>query len=103
LERIGYTDFGIHAMSRTEGVLGWPKRFLPLAKYAFQYLFVQSEFGLMCPIAMTDSCSYVIEKFGDEALKRRFLPGLRAQDPARLTKGAQLMTEKSGGSDVGAI
>lgn len=103
LERIGYTDFGIHAMSRTEGVLGWPKRFLPLAKYAFQYLFVQSEFGLMCPIAMTDSCSYVIEKFGDEALKKRFLPGLHAQDPGHLTKGAQLMTEKSGGSDVGAI
>ena len=30
----------------------WPDRPLPpVAKYAFQYLFVQGEFGLMCPSA----------------------------------------------------
>jgi alkylation response protein AidB-like acyl-CoA dehydrogenase len=101
MERIGYTEFGIHAMSRTEGVLGWPKRFLPLAKYAFQYLFVQSEFGLMCPIAVTDSSVYVIEKYGDAALKQRFLPGMVRQDAERMLKGTQFMTEKPGGSDVG--
>ena len=47
MEQIGFGDYGIHCMSRTPGVLGWPKKVPPLAKYLFQYLFAQSEFGLM--------------------------------------------------------
>ncbi len=101
MEKIAYCDFGIHAMSRTEGVLGLPQRYPPLAKYAFQYLFVQAEFGLMCPISVTDSSTYLIERYGDADLKRRFLPGMTSVDPARLLKGTQFMTERTGGSDVG--
>lgn len=101
MEKIGYSDFGIHAMSRTEGVLGWPKRYPPLAKYAFQYLFVQAEFGLMCPISVTDSSVYLIQRYGDEELKRRYLPGMTSTDPTKLLKGTQFMTERGGGSDIG--
>lgn len=101
MERVAFTEYGIHAMSRTTGVLGWPKRFIPLAKYAFQYVFVQAEFGLMCPISVTDSSTYLIETYGDAALRNRFLPGMTSTDPTRLLKGAQFMTERSGGSDVG--
>jgi acyl-CoA dehydrogenase len=101
MEKIGYTDFGIHAMSRAKGVLGWPTRYLPLAKYAFQYLFVQSEFGLMCPISVTDSSTFLIERYGDEALKARFLPGMTSTDPSNILKGTQFMTERTGGSDIG--
>lgn len=103
LERIAYTEFGIHAMSRTEGVLGWPARFLPLAKYAFQYLFVQAEFGLVCPIAMTDSAIYILQKHADPALKERLLPRLLLRDAERMFKATHLMTEKTGGSDVGLL
>ncbi len=101
MEKIAYSDFGIHAMSRTQGVLGWPEPFQPLAKYAFQYLFVQAEFGLMCPISVTDSSTYLIQRYGDAELQRRFIPGMTSTDPAKLLKGTQFMTERTGGSDVG--
>lgn len=102
MEKIAFSDFGIHAMSRTPGVLGSPSRYLPLAKYAFQYVFVQAEFGLMCPISLTDSSTYLIETYGDAALRKRFLPGMTSTDPSLLLKGAQFMTERAGGSDVGS-
>lgn len=101
MERIAFEDFGIHAMSRTDGVLGWPRRYSPLAKYAFQYLFVQSEFGLMCPISLTDSSAYLIERYGDAETQRRFLPGMTSTRISSLLKGSQFMTERTGGSDVG--
>ena len=103
MERIGYQDFGIHCMSRKPGVLGWPGRVPPIAKYVFQYLFTQSEFGLMCPISVTDTSAALIEKHGDAALKRRFLPGMLSQEEGEILKSAQFMTEKTGGSDVANI
>ena len=75
----------------------------PIAKYVFQYLFTQSEFGLMCPISVTDTSAMLIEKHGDEALKRRFLPGMLSQEAGEILKSAQFMTEKTGGSDVANI
>jgi len=103
MEQIGYGDFGIHCMSRREGVLGWPARISPVAKYSFQYIFTQSEFGLMCPISVTETSALLIERYGDEATKARLLPGMMSQDMRTILKGAQFMTEKTGGSDVGNI
>jgi hypothetical protein len=45
----------------------------------------------------------LISRYGDQALKDRFLPGLTTNDMSRLTQGAQFMTEKEGGSDVGSL
>ncbi|MET4698641.1 acyl-CoA dehydrogenase [Constrictibacter sp. MBR-5] len=101
MERIALSEFGIHCMSRRTGVLGWNDRVPPVGKYIFQYLFVQSEFGLMCPISATETSALLIERHGDEALKRRFLPGMTSQTQGEILMGAQFMTEKSGGSDVG--
>ena len=103
MEQIGFGDFGIHCMSRTEGVLGWDEKVPALAKYVFQYLFVQSEFGLMCPISVTDTSAVLIERYGDEEVRNRFLPGMYSQDMSTILKSAQFMTEKTGGSDVGQI
>jgi alkylation response protein AidB-like acyl-CoA dehydrogenase len=100
MEQIGFGDFGIHCMSRRPGVLGWPDKVPPLAKYIFQYLFVQGEFGLMCPISVTDTSALLIERYGDDALKKKLLPGMMSQDMSAILKSAQFMTEKSGGSDV---
>lgn len=103
MEALGYGEFGIHCMSRTEGVLGWPKKVPPIVKYVFQYLFAQSEFGLLCPISATDTSAMLIERYGDEETKQRFLPRMWSQDMNNIFKGAQFMTEKTGGSDVGNI
>lgn len=103
MERIGFGEFGLHAMSRRAGVLGWPNAAPPLVKYAMQYLFAQAEFALLCPLSVTDSSILLIQKYGDERVKQRYLPGMLSQDMDELLKGAQFMTEKAGGSDVSGI
>jgi acyl-CoA dehydrogenase len=103
MERIAFSELGLHAMSHRAGVLGWPAPMPPIAKYGFQYLFVQAEFGLMCPVSVSDTSNYIILRYGSDELKRKLIPRLLSQDPAELWKGTQFMTEKSGGSDVGAL
>ena len=103
MERIGFGEFGLHAMSRRPGVLGWPQVAPPLAKYAMQYLFAQAEFGLLCPLSVSDTSIMLIQKYGHERVKQRYLPGMLSQDMDRLLKGAQYMTEKAGGSDLSGI
>jgi alkylation response protein AidB-like acyl-CoA dehydrogenase len=90
-------------MSHRAGVLGMDAPLPPAAKYAFQYLFVQAEFGLMCPISLADSSIHVIRRFGSEALKSYLLPRMLSANLSTVWKGTQFMTEKAGGSDVGAI
>jgi len=102
MERIAFGQFGMHAMCNRGGVLGWPSAMPPIAKYVFHYLFAQAEFGLLCPVNLTDSSSELIRRFGTDELRERYLPRMWDQDPATLFKCAQFMTEKAGGSDVGA-
>jgi alkylation response protein AidB-like acyl-CoA dehydrogenase len=101
MQEIGLGRFGLAAMSHRPGVLGWPSPLPPLAKYAVQYLFAQAEFGLLCPISMTDSMARVLARF-DPALAAAWLPALTSQDPDAWATGAMFMTEKAAGSDVGA-
>ncbi len=103
MERIAFSDLGLHAMSHRAGVLGWAAPMPPIAKYGFQYLFVQAEFGLMCPVSVSDTTNYIVLRYGSDELKRRLVPRLLALDPAQMWKGTQFMTEKAGGSDVGAL
>jgi acyl-CoA dehydrogenase len=102
MERIAFERFGLHAMSHREGVLGWPGRVPHVVKYALSYLFSQAEFGLLCPVSVTDSTARVLRRFADDAVKAHFLPLLTSTDFDALWQGAQWMTEKTGGSDVGA-
>jgi hypothetical protein len=103
LERVAFGEFGIHAMSLRKGILGWPDKYPVAAKHAFTFLFNQAEFGLGCPINVTDGCAKLLSNFGSEALKAKYLDGLLATDMERLTQGGQFMTEKEGGSDVGTL
>ncbi len=93
----------MHAMVHRGGVLGWPEPLPAVAKYAYQYLFTQAEFGLMCPVSVTDTSIHLIRRFGSDELKAQLLPRMTSQDLATLWKGTQFMTERAGGSDVGAI
>jgi len=103
LERAAFGEFGIHAMSVRDGILGWPQTFPVVAKHAFTFLFNQAEFGMGCPINVTDGCAKLLSRFGDEALKAKYLDGLTQTDMGKLTQGGQFMTEKEGGSDVGKL
>jgi acyl-CoA dehydrogenase len=103
LERAAFGEFGIHAMSIRKGILGWPDKYPVAAKHAFTFLFNQAEFGLGCPINVTDGCAKLLANFGSEALKAKYLDGLTQTDMNKLTQGGQFMTEKEGGSDVGTL
>jgi acyl-CoA dehydrogenase len=103
MEKIAFGDFQFHAMSHRAGTLGMDRPLPAVAKYALQYLFVQAEFGLMCPISVTDTSIHLIRKFAGAELRDYLLPKMLSGDVATLWKGTQFMTERSGGSDVGAI
>jgi alkylation response protein AidB-like acyl-CoA dehydrogenase len=103
MERIAFGDFQFHAMSHRAGALGLDRPLPAVAKYALQYLFVQAEFGLMCPISVTDTSIHLIRKFADAELRDYLLPKMLSSDPAVQWKGTQFMTERAGGSDVGTI
>jgi len=103
LEEIAFSEYGLAALSHRGGVLGWPEPMPPAAKYALSYLYVQAEFGVCCPLSMTDALTRTIRKYADPALVARYLPGLTSQDMDVLTQGAMFMTEQQAGSDVGSI
>ena len=101
LEDAAFGTFAMHAMSHRGGVLDWPDPFPAVAKHAFTYLFNQAEFGLGCPINVTDSAIHVLRLFASDEVKHRFLPHMLTNDVDVLWQGAQFMTEREGGSDVG--
>ncbi len=102
MERMAFGDFGLARMSHRGGVLGWPEPMPAAAKYALTYLFVQAEFGLCCPVSMTDSLTRTLRKFGSPELVEQFLPMLTAEDFDAQAQGAMFMTEQGAGSDVSA-
>jgi acyl-CoA dehydrogenase len=103
LENAAFGEFGIHALSIRKGIMGWPDKYPVVAKHAFTFLFNQTEFGMGCPINVTDGCAKLLNNFGSEALKAKYLDGLTQTDMSKLTQGGQFMTEKEGGSDVGTL
>ena len=101
MERIGFQDFAMAALSHRPA-LGLDRPVPHAAKYALQYLFAEAEFGLLCPISMTDSLTRTIRRYADPDLVARYLPGLTAETLEEQIQGAMFMTEKAAGSDVGA-
>jgi alkylation response protein AidB-like acyl-CoA dehydrogenase len=75
---------------------------LQVAGFALTYLFAQTECGLSCPACMTDGVARLVELYGDDRQKRDYIPRLAARTRDRLLRGAMFLTEKQGGSDVGA-
>src|SRR5580698_2546057 len=103
MEAVAFGDFQFHAMSHRAGALDMDRPLPAVAKYALQYLLVQAEFGLMCPISVTDTSIHLIRKFASDELKDYLLPKMLSGDVATMWKGTQFMTERAGGSDVGTI
>ena len=103
MEAVAYGDLQLHAMVHRPGVLGWPAPVPAVAKYAFQYLFVEAEFGLMCPVSVSDTSAFLVKRYAAPELKAWLLPRMLSGDLATLWKGTQFMTEKAAGSDVGQV
>jgi alkylation response protein AidB-like acyl-CoA dehydrogenase len=102
MERLGFGEFALAAISHRRGVFGWQGQLPAEVKYALFYLFVQAEFGLCCPLSMTDSLTRTLRKFAAPELVARFLPALTSLDLDTLAQGAMFMTEQGAGSDIAA-
>lgn len=102
MERLAFGDFALAAISHRTDVLGWDGPLPAIVKYALTYLFVQAEFGLCCPVSMTDSLTRTLKKFGSRDLVERYLPALTSLDLDSLAQGAMFMTEQGAGSDIAA-
>ncbi len=73
------------------------------AGFAGGYYFAQSESGLFCPICMTDGAAWVLERRAARLpIVQETLAHLTTKDTGELWQGAMFLTERSGGSDVGA-
>lgn len=101
LQEVAFGELGLAAMSHRPGVLDWDEPMPPIVKYLLVYLFTQAEFGLLCPVNMTDSLTRTLRKYGSPELVERFIGGLTSTDVDTLTQGAMFMTEQDAGSDVG--
>lgn len=101
MEKLAFGRFRLAAMSHRPA-LGHSEPLAPASKYALTYLFAQSEFGLLCPVNMTDSLTRTLRRFGGPELVERYLEGLTAEDADEHLQGAMFMTERFAGSDVGA-
>jgi acyl-CoA dehydrogenase len=67
------------------------------------YLICEAEIGIACPVGLTQSTAFVLEKFGSEEQKAAYLTRLASLDPEEFAQGATFLTEINGGSDVGSI
>nr|WP_233265200.1 acyl-CoA dehydrogenase family protein [Halomarina oriensis] len=59
--------------------------------------------GFVCPASMTVGAAIVLDRFGrDDPRIERYVEALTSDDPEAYVEGAMFLTEKQGGSDVGA-
>src|ERR1035437_8332516 len=61
-----------------------------------------SECGQFCPLCMTDGVARLIDLFCEEEDKTRLLSHIYTENADDFFTGAMFLTEKTGGSDVGA-
>ena len=70
--------------------------------FGISSLYAMSEMGVYCPLCMTDGAAHLIDKYGDDDIKNELLNGISSQNMETFLSGAMFLTEKAGGSDVGA-
>jgi alkylation response protein AidB-like acyl-CoA dehydrogenase len=66
------------------------------------FIYAMSEMGVYCPLCMTDGVARLLDLYCDEADKKRLMPHIYTDKAKDFFTGAMFLTEKSGGSDVGA-
>ncbi len=99
--RLAY-GFGLSQMNHLPDFQGLGTTPSRLVQAMAGTLFATAEQGLYCPIFMTNCLIGALRRHADETVQSKFLPKFLSLDPDRTFQGAILMTEKFGGSDVGA-
>lgn len=92
------------------GIVGYVHKDIPelgekgnyIYSFAQGYLLSQSEPGFYCPVTLTMATAYLLDHYADDDIKARFLPHVCATGDTELFEGATFLTERQGGSDVGA-
>ncbi len=93
------------------GLVGWNHDPARLERYgrapvtlltAFDYLVGQADMALCCPLELAHGTVVVLEQFATPEQRERFLPAVVATHAADRLQVAQVATEVTGGSDVGA-
>lgn len=99
LSKAAYEEYGLSALSH-RGIHGWTNKPPHAVKYILSYLFVQAEFGLACPVSMTDAAARTLQKFGDPETFGPYIDRLVSTDPDDRFTGAMFMTETQAGTDI---
>ncbi|WP_070120751.1 acyl-CoA dehydrogenase family protein [Bacillus marinisedimentorum] len=92
------------------GIVGFVHKPIPqlgrkgnyIYSYAQGYLLSMAEPGFYCPVTLSMATAYLIDRYADQPLKNRFLPHVLSTGETELYEGATFLTERQGGSDVGA-
>ncbi|KGX84222.1 acyl-CoA dehydrogenase family protein [Pontibacillus marinus] len=92
------------------GIVGYVHKEIPelgrkgnyMYSYAQGYLLSQSEPGFYCPVTLTMATAYLLDHYGSKELKDKYLPHVLSTGDVELYEGATFLTERQGGSDVGA-
>ncbi|MBS2770948.1 acyl-CoA dehydrogenase family protein [Anoxybacillus rupiensis] len=92
------------------GIVGYVHKTIPelgrkgnyIYSYAQGYLLSQVEPGFYCPVTLTMATAYLLEHFADQELKNKYLPHVISTGEVERYEGATFLTERQGGSDVGA-
>lgn len=92
------------------GIVGYVHKEIPELKqkggYTFSflqgYLLTQAEPGFYCPVTLTLATAYLLDHYASDEVKEMFLPHVCSTGEKTLFEGATFLTERQGGSDVGA-
>ncbi|HZP30919.1 MAG TPA: acyl-CoA dehydrogenase family protein [Acidimicrobiia bacterium] len=92
LVRAGFTGLPAHAGRPVPAVL----------TAALAYLVCQAETAIYCGLGMTSGAADIVERYAPPAVRDEFLRRLTSLDPDEAWEGGMFLTERQGGSDVGA-
>jgi len=92
------------------GIVGYVHKEIPqlgkkgnyVYSFAQGYLLSHAEPGFYCPVTLTMATAYLLDHYASDEVKNRFLPHVCATGDRELYEGATFLTERQGGSDVGA-
>jgi alkylation response protein AidB-like acyl-CoA dehydrogenase len=69
---------------------------------SLSYLVSQAETAILCGLGMTSGAADIVERHAPVAVRDDLVRRLRSLDPAEAWEGGMFLTERQGGSDVGA-